>query len=189
MLTTRSHLGEGVKKYPDEFPISYRIRFTTCRSYKANKIIIEKSWKKAGAELYQAQGKLFLPWLTNTIWIYQFALWIQQDLSLKSKVFKLERVKKKICSKNLGSRKFFVQKFLGPILLSPKQNFGPKQFSVQKYLGPKQFCIQNILGTKIFWVQKKLGPKKFWVQKNFGSKNFGSKNFLGPTKFLVKKNF
>ena len=27
LLTTHSHLREGVKKYPDEFPISYRIRF------------------------------------------------------------------------------------------------------------------------------------------------------------------
>ena len=28
-----SYLSEGVKKYSDEFPISYGIRFTTCTSF------------------------------------------------------------------------------------------------------------------------------------------------------------
>ena len=31
--TTCSQLSEGVKKYSDEFPISYRIHFTTCTSF------------------------------------------------------------------------------------------------------------------------------------------------------------
>ena len=30
MLTTRSHLIKGIKKYPDENPISYRNGFRTC---------------------------------------------------------------------------------------------------------------------------------------------------------------
>ena len=33
MLTTHSHLREGVKKYPDEFPISYRIRFMPIKNF------------------------------------------------------------------------------------------------------------------------------------------------------------
>ena len=43
MLTTHSHLSEGDKKYPDEFPISFRIRFTTI---KANKSFLKKCWTK-----------------------------------------------------------------------------------------------------------------------------------------------
>ena len=31
--TTCSHLSEGIKKYSDEFPISYRIHITTCTSF------------------------------------------------------------------------------------------------------------------------------------------------------------
>ena len=33
MLTARSHLSEGVKKYPDEYPILFRICFKTCKSF------------------------------------------------------------------------------------------------------------------------------------------------------------
>ena len=40
--TTCSHLSEDVKKCSDEFPISYRLHFTTCRSFKA-KFFFEKN--------------------------------------------------------------------------------------------------------------------------------------------------
>ena len=38
--TTCSHLSEGIKKCSDEFPISYRIHFTTCTSFLANKFFL-----------------------------------------------------------------------------------------------------------------------------------------------------
>ena len=41
-----AELSAGVKKYPDEFPISYRFRVTTCRSFYANKFFLKKKLEK-----------------------------------------------------------------------------------------------------------------------------------------------
>ena len=77
------------------------VRLKTAKEPTKVKGVITKRIKQAGAELCQAQGKLILVWplldhcllwLTNMVWICQFGLWIWQDLSLKSKVFRFERL-------------------------------------------------------------------------------------------------
>ena len=94
---------------------------------------------------------------------FSSAFWVKKKLNLK----KNKALKCFWSKKNLGSKKYLVQKIPGS-----------KSFSVQKYFGlkicgPKNFCVR-----KIFLIKNTFSPTKFWVQQNFGSKII-----LGPKKF------
>ena len=113
----------------------------------------------------------------------------------------------------LGSREFWVQKYLGSKrILGPKKCWVHKTFGSNKILGPNKFCVQKqILGPKKSWDRKMFGsqiifvPKNIQVYENLGSKmiqslktilctkkfeapkDFGSKNIWVQKKFLSKK--
>ena len=74
---------------------------------------------------------------------------------------------------------YLVKKYCQKIF--SRQNLSPKKFLVQNYLGPKILSLKK-------WGPKRLGSPKFWVIKFWVHKIFGPQIF-GSAKFWVHKQF
>ena len=96
----------------------------------------------------------------------------QSKIILRQKIwgpkkFEISKVKKKLSmKKNIGSKKFWLQKYFG-----------------SKYFECKHFFVQKNFGSRIFGQEKFLIPEIYLVRKNLGpEKIMGPEKVLGPEK-------